>query len=495
MKYDWVIIGAGVSGMVSAIILAKSGYRTAIVEKAPEPARTIRGFSRNGKFFDTGFHYAGGLEDKGPLDVILKYLGLSESLEKVPFDPDGFDILRIREPSFEFSFPFGLEALRQRLLGDFPGEKGAIDGYLSIITRACQRLPYMDLESEMPENLLPFSVHEPTLQQVLDGLTSNTLLKCVLSAHCLLHGVSPCEVPITNHASVVVPYYRSSHAIMGGGASLARFFEERLGDLGTDIYCGRGATGLAWAGDRSISGVCLENGETIPCGGVVCTVHPSYLVDILPEWAFRPALRDHLKTLEDTSSAISLFGTCKKPAETLSRSNIFHMPSALYPAVASNTNIEQNPLFISGGPRRNDKSEAGVIVISPYPNTRDRAFRAQGLPAGRQQYDRWKGEATRRLMAHVENSIPELHKNMEIVESATPFTFMGFTNNPTGGLYGVKHKSGQYNPMPMTKIDKVFVAGQAVTAPGILGAAISGFVASGCIVGHEKLRKELRAYI
>jgi all-trans-retinol 13,14-reductase len=34
MKYDYVIIGAGVSGMTAALILAKNGFDVALVEKS-----------------------------------------------------------------------------------------------------------------------------------------------------------------------------------------------------------------------------------------------------------------------------------------------------------------------------------------------------------------------------------------------------------------------------------------------------------------------------
>jgi all-trans-retinol 13,14-reductase len=37
----------------------------------------------------------------------------------------------------------------------------------------------------------------------------------------------------------------------------------------------------------------------------------------------------------------------------------------------------------------------------------------------------------------------------------------------------------------------VYLAGQAVTAPGVLGAALSGFVTCGTILGHDRIMKEL----
>ena len=107
MKYDYVIIGGGVSGMTTAIILAKNSFNVALVEKSKKTAPLIRGFTRKGVYFDTGFHHTGGLGDGEILDTLFHYLGLADRLEKIPFDPDGFDLLLCRDTGFEFRFPYG----------------------------------------------------------------------------------------------------------------------------------------------------------------------------------------------------------------------------------------------------------------------------------------------------------------------------------------------------------------------------------------------------
>jgi all-trans-retinol 13,14-reductase len=67
-------------------------------------------------------------------------------------------------------------------------------------------------------------------------------------------------------------------------------------------------------------------------------------------------------------------------------------------------------------------------------------------------------------------------------------------NNPFGSIYGVKHKIGQFNPMPVTKSKTLYLAGQAVVAPGIMGAVISAFLVCGFIIGHEQLLTQLQQF-
>jgi phytoene dehydrogenase-like protein len=50
MKYDYIVIGGGVSGMTSALILAIQGYSVALVEKSKQLAPTIRVLQKRSLF-------------------------------------------------------------------------------------------------------------------------------------------------------------------------------------------------------------------------------------------------------------------------------------------------------------------------------------------------------------------------------------------------------------------------------------------------------------
>ena len=75
---------------------------------------------------------------------------------------------------------------------------------------------------------------------------------------------------------------------------------------------------------------------------------------------------------------------------------------------------------------------------------------------------------------------------------ATPLTFRHYTGSPSGGVYGVKRRVGQFNPIPPTRVKGLYLTGQAVVLPGLMGAMVSAFVTAGSILGDEKILKELR---
>ena len=376
MNYDYVIIGGGVSGMTSALILARQGFNVALVEKSRQLAPTIRGFTKKGLFFDTGFHYTGGLGTGEPVDLFFRYLGLSDALEKVAFREDAFDSFRCLEPPFNFNFPCGYERIREGFRKVFPDEHEAIDIYLSAVREQYHSVPYVNLDA--PEVSAGFSsIHGPTLQEFLDRLTNNRLLKCILSMHCFLYGVAPDEVSFVNHAYVVGSYYESVNGISGGGLKLTEVFETQLEKAGVHVYRGQEVTGMLLSSDGAFSGLTLKDGTSISAKGCISTVHPHRLLEIVPDSVFRPVYVSRLNELEETASACILYAVCSGPIEELTGSNIFIFPEPDFACFHKNVAVEKRPMYITAAGEKHDgeKAKHGFIAICPMSKEQTKASR------------------------------------------------------------------------------------------------------------------------
>lgn len=492
MKYDCLIIGGGVSGMTSAIIMAKKGYHTAILEKSHSTGPTIKGFEREGLYFDTGFHYTGGLNEGEPLDIFFRYLGLSSKLEKFSFDENGFDSFRCLQPAFELLFPYGYDRIRERFTQIFPEDSGTIDEYLNTVRRIYHSQPYINLDINMDSLGLP-SIHGPSLKEFLDGMTDNGMLKCILSMHSLLYGVSPEEAPFSLHAFVAGSYYESVNGIQGGGLSLGKAFDARLKELDVDVYCGSEVKEIFLNEDNSIRGLRYGDDNTLYCRTCVSTIHPQALVKIVPDSAFRPVYRKRIHALEDTCSAFILYTKSSLPLNALDRTNLFLFPDIHFRNHQGSDSVEEKPMFIASARPVNGKTrQDGCVIICPAPNLGTELWTTSLQANNSDSHTSMKDNVSNSILAHVEASYPELQGKLTRVDCATPVTLKNFTNSPFGSLYGVKHKIYQYNPMPLTKIKDLVLAGQSITAPGIFGATVSGFVACGSILGHETLMKDLR---
>lgn len=495
MKYDYVVIGAGASGMTVAIILARNGFDVALVEKSKKTAPLIRGFIRKGVYFDTGFHHTGSLGDNEILDILFHYLGLSDRLEKEPFDPEGFDILRCSKTGIEFRFPYGYERIQERLFEKFPGEKKAVKEYLTIVRETFNSFPYIKLDPDGLDMSIQKSVQGPSLKEFLDRLTDNPELKWVLSLHCLLHGVPPEEAPFSYHSCIVGSYYESVYRLKGGGRRLAEAYDSQLKALGVDVYCGKEANEICMSSDLSPSGVRLKDGTVLNCRGCISTIHPIDFLKLVPVSTFRPAYRKRLSQLEETGSAYILYAGCNGLAQSLVHHNLLLTSDLNLTGLRQNDTLEKRPLYVCQAHQLNEKTTSkGLIGIVPTAGVQTRQW-SDSVPGKRPQaYVEFKDHTAARLQGHIEKCIPEMAGKIQFSEFSTPLTIRNFVNNPFGSIYGVKHKVGQYNPTPVTKAKGLFLAGQATVAPGILGTVISACLVCGFIMGHQKLIRQILQY-
>jgi all-trans-retinol 13,14-reductase len=495
MKYDYVIIGSGVAGMTAAVILAKNGFGVALVEKSKKTAPLIRGFTRKGIYFDTGFHHTGSLGDGEILDTYFHYLGLANKIQKISFDPDGFDLLLCLDTGFEFRFPYGYERIRQRLIETFSDEADTINRYLQAVEDTFNSFPYLKLDPDRFDTSILKMVQGPSLQQYLDKLTDNKALKRVLSIHCLLHGVPPEEAPFAYNACIAGSYYESVHSIKGGGRKLASVFDDLMAEIGVDVYCGQGADEIHLAADGRPSGVRLKDGTMLDCRGCVSTIHPKEFLKLVPESTFRPAYRKRIQQLDETCSAYMLFAGCKSTPESLTRRNIMITSQWNWSRSMARDPLEKRPLYLCGNQQAQKPSgNCGLTGIVPAQIIEMNRWLDSRSGKRPEDYINFKEKIGHELLRHIERCLPEVAGEVRFVECATPLTFRDFANSPFGSIYGVKHKIGQYNPVPLTKVKDLYLAGQAVVAPGIMGAVISAFLVCGFIIGHQQLLAQVRQF-
>jgi all-trans-retinol 13,14-reductase len=312
--------------------------------------------------------------------------------------------------------------------------------------------------------------------------------------HCFLYGVAPDEVPFAKHANVAGSYYESVNGIVGGGLKLTEVFEALLERAGVDAYCGQEVTGMLLSSDGAFCGVTLKDGTNVSAKGCISTIHPRQLLEIVPDSVFRPVYVSRLYEMEDTTSACILYAVCSKPIEDLAGSNIFVFPEPGFTCLHENFPMEKRPMYITaaGEEQTGEKVKRGFIAICPMSKEQTKPLVDPLSQKRSANYNLLKEEMCEKMLRSIKTSCPEIAEKITDVTCATPLTLRDYTNSPFGSLYGVKHRVGQYNPMPGTRLKGLFLAGQAVTAPGIMGAMISGFFTCGVIIGHEKLQKELR---
>ncbi len=64
-KEKVLVIGSGIGGLSTGIILAKLGFEVTVIEKNRQPGGMMRSYARRGVQCNVGLHYLGAL-DQGP---------------------------------------------------------------------------------------------------------------------------------------------------------------------------------------------------------------------------------------------------------------------------------------------------------------------------------------------------------------------------------------------------------------------------------------------
>src|SRR5664280_3140130 len=97
-----VIIGAGVGGLSTGILLSILNYNVTIVEKNPLPGGLMRSYRRSGIDCPVGVHYVGALGEKEPLGKMFQILGIPVDELFTPMGQE-LSLIHISEPTRPYS--------------------------------------------------------------------------------------------------------------------------------------------------------------------------------------------------------------------------------------------------------------------------------------------------------------------------------------------------------------------------------------------------------
>jgi len=491
--YDALVIGSGVSGLTNALLLARAGQRVAVVERSAVVAPLLRGFQRWGVQFDTGFHYAGGLQYGEGLHRFFTLLGLDKHVTVEPMQTTGFDRLIANTGDFNYPFPVGPDEIVRTLCAEFPAEQAAIQRFMRDTMQVCDHLPYINPRTSVDQLSAFDRADDVSLLEYLTDLTTNALLIKVLSLHCLLHGIAAEHVPFRFHASVIGPYFRSASTIVGGGLSLAHSFDVCLKEAGVELICGAEVKKILLSSNEDVEGVELADGTMIHSRTVISSIHPRQTLNCLPDRVFRPIYRKRLSGLKESQSACILFARCRQPLHCLNGQNLYLLTDDSLPITAQQSDYaEKKLLYVTQANAAAGYDHGGFMVIAPMDAAHFYPWNASSLGHRPDDYLDYKGQLTAAIIAQLEQLHPELTQHMDRYELATPLTLRDYMHSADGALYGVQHRVNQYPLQAVTRVKHLYLSGQALVAPGLMGAMISAFNTCGTILGHARLVGELK---
>ncbi|HES59242.1 MAG TPA: hypothetical protein ENO18_02330, partial [Caldithrix sp.] len=321
-KYDHVVIGSGISGLTTALILGKFGNKVALLEQHANTAPLIRRFKRNNFWCDPGFHYTGGLSPSGSLSILFRYLGLADYIQTIPMDENGFDILSLKGQG-EYKMPYRLDNLEYYLCVHFPNSVNAIKKYVHKIKDINYNTAFIN--PDMPLTQFSSEIYlNHSLDTFLRSVGAEQNLINLLGNHgYVLYGSSAAEVPLHTHAYIMGSFYESASLVVDGGNGLIGAFEKELKKYDISVFTNCSVSDFDIHNGKLLKGVYCEDERYFECNSCISTIHPKLLVDMLQNASVRPAYINRIKKLENTIAAVVLFIEADEFPEEVLKTNYY----------------------------------------------------------------------------------------------------------------------------------------------------------------------------
>lgn len=497
--YDVVIIGSGLGGLVSGLILSREGYKVCILEKNAQIGGTLQTFIYDRTKFDTGVHYVGGLEPGQPLYPYFKYLGLMDELDLEKMEVDGFDEITFEGDDITYPIAQGYDNFKAQLLKYFPHEEKGLDEYIRRIKNVCNSFSFYDLKSEsnFEEEIEHYYVGA---KDVIEDCVQDEKLRLILASNNLLYAGEGDKAPFYIHALVINSYIESSYRILGGGSKISNFLAKQIKALGGDIFRNQEVESINKV-EEKIESVTLKNGTIVKGNIFISNIHPTQTFKIIDTTGIRKSYVKRVMNLENTTSAFVLYLSLKPGMLKYEKVNKYHFSSD---EVWKLTNYKPEnwgkDFAVYSSPFRKDPEFTQSLIVISYMKFEEIAKWAKTyntttqLSERNKEYQDFKETKAQLLLSQVEKVIPNVRDLISDYNTSTPLTLRDYIG-ADGSLYGIARDFN--SPLKSyinakTKIPNLLLTGQNLVMHGVLGVTIGAMVTCSEILGKEYLKNKIK---
>jgi len=494
-KYDVVIIGSGLGGLVSAIILAKEGYSVCVLEKNNQFGGNLQTFVRDKTIFDTGIHYIGGLDKGQNLYNYFKYIGIMDDLNLKRMDEDAYDVITFGDDTQQYPHAQGYDNFVKQLAKFFPDEEENLKAYCQKLIETCNSFPLYNLQE--PVEGYDTSKFSENAKQYIDELTQNEKLRAVLAGSNFLYAGIADKSPFYVHALSVNSYMQSSWRCINGGSNITRQLIKQLKKYGGETYKYKEVVGFGSEGEK-ITSARIKTGEEVFGNIFISNIEPKTTLKMVGPEKFRKAYYNRVQSLECVGSAFSLYLVFKPKTFKYLNHNYYHFKDSTRVWKAMECTEESWPegymasMNVTG--KQDEWAESMTLItfmdfneVKQWENT----FNTTAEEADRgAAYNAFKERKTEKFLAEVEKKFPGIRECIKSVHTSTPLSYRDYIGGQNGNLYGYVKDSN--NPMktyiaPKTKLENLYLTGQGISMHGVLGVTIGAVVTCSEILGKDYL--------
>ncbi|MCB4808055.1 NAD(P)/FAD-dependent oxidoreductase [Tamlana sp. 62-3] len=492
--YDVVIVGSGLGGLVSAIILAKEGKSVCVLEKNQQFGGNLQTFVRDKTIFDTGVHYIGGLAEGQNLHKYFSYIGIMDGLKLKRLDIDGFDVVSFDNYDGEFPYAQGYDNFREKLIEKFPEEEKAITAYCDKMIEVCQKFPLYSVKKGNPYDI---EIYQESAKGFIDALTGNEKLKGVLAGTNYLYAGYKENTPLYVHALSVNSYIESAYRCVNGGSQITKLLIKQLKSFGGEAHKNHKVSHFKTEEGRVTEVICA-NGKVVSGDTFISNIEPKLTLQMLGDSPLKKAYVNRINSIENTIAPFSLYIVFKPDSFKYYNHNFYHFRDVNKMWDSQDYTQETWPegYMMSFGVGKNTEEFAECVTVMTYMRFDEVESWSDTFNTVKEKNDRgesyeaFKTKKAEKLIDELEKKFPNIRSCMAEYYTSTPLSYRDYIGSHNGSMYGyVKdiNKPLQSIVSPKTKIKNLYFTGQSLNMHGILGVTIGGVITCSEILGMDYL--------
>lgn len=466
MKYDVVVIGAGLGGLECAHLLSQAGRSVLVLEREHQIGGCLQSYRRGGLVYDTGFHYVGGLDEGQSLHEVFSRLGLLDlpwhRLDKA------FDHITLGGRTF--SLVQGFSCFADTLAAEFPAEREALFRYADLLRR---------IAGERVVGVSPVDGNElleTGAWAYLEKHFCDPLLRNVLSGNALRMEPRRDSLPLFTFLHCNAGYVESSWRLRGPGSQIADRLAVGIRAYGGEIRCNTEVSELVEKDGRLVAVRCAD-GEHYEADIFISSLHPAVTCRLLPESrVMRKSYRRRMAGQPNT------FGMCtvslRLRPQTLRYFNHNHYVYAQEDVwEACRGNLPVAAVLVSCRvPEDGGEYAHQVDLLTPM--TWERCLPWADTAVGRrgEDYCALKELLADECIALAEQVLPGLGSWVEERYISTPLTYRDYTGTPEGSAYGLRKDYREPLTVllsPRTPVPNLLLTGQSLMLHGLHGVTMT----------------------
>jgi len=473
MKYDVIIIGAGLGGLTAGAKLAKEGKKVLLIEQHSQPGGCATTFQRGDYTLEVGLHEMDGPSGR---DIKMRIFNDLDIFNNIGF-PRVPEFYRFINGRHTVTVSHDPEEAVKTLSHEFPNETEGIRAYFDRILSP----PKRNAETE-----------DKSVGEFLDSITGDEDLKLVLLGNLGYFHDDPYSLSLAYYSVAQGSYYTNGASfIRGGSQKLSDHLMAFIRNHGGEVLLSHKVTGISISGGMA-TGVTAGRKHTSEvkeffADEIIAGNAMPNISDLLPEHA-GTELRNAYAGLKPGASLFSLYLGFNRPVSDLG--NRFYSTFVYDESVRSQADILQNNRDdfsrrsftfvdygqIDSGLAPAGRSVGGVCCID---------YLADWENLGKKEYEARKEYAAQTFIARLDKIIPGFRGIVDYYEVGTPGTIKRYTLNPEGAVYGFSQTPARKQVDALKSVENLHFA----SAWGKTGGGFSGAICGGYLCAINVLRR------